>query len=284
LFVTADSLNFRGLRVAAFESRMAEEMTRLIQRYGGDPLVTPALREIPLEDHHSVFDFGRRLLKGEFDMIILLTGVGVRYLVEVLETRHARNSIKEALGRIALVVRGPKPAAALKELGLTANISVPEPNTWRELLQVLDQHRNLKALRIAVQEYGSSNLDLLEALRGRGAEVTPVSIYRWSLPEDIRPLKAALGRIMAGEVDVLLITNAAQVDHIIQVLSPTNEIARFRDALKRVVVGSIGPTASEYLRRHNLPIDLEPSHPKMGTLAKEVSEQAAAILRKKRSR
>ena len=271
-----------GLRVAAFESRMAEDMTRLVRKYGGEPLVAPALREIPLEDNHPIFGFGTRLLKGEFDMVIFLTGVGVRYLMEVLQGRHPLESLKQALARTTLVVRGPKPVAALRDLGLSPSITVPEPNTWRELLQVLDQHQNVRGLRIAVQEYGSSNPDLLEGLRQRGAEVIAVPVYRWALPEDLSPLQDVLRRILAGEVDVVLITNAAQVDHIMQILSSADQANAFREVLKRMLVASIGPTASEHLRQHNLPIDLEPSHPKMGTLVKEASEQAAALLEKKR--
>jgi uroporphyrinogen-III synthase len=82
---------------------------------------------------------------------------------------------------------------------------------------------------------------------------------------------------------VLLITNAAQVDHVMQVLEKDGKVERFRAALKKMVVASIGPTASERLRQHEWPINLEPSHPKMGVLVKECSERAAQILLSKRS-
>ena len=273
---------FGGLNVAAFESRMEAEMRRLIARFGGDPQVAPALREIPLEDNHAVFEFGDRLLAGNLDMVILLTGVGSRALVEVLQTRHPLATITQALARITLVVRGPKPLATLRELGLTPEITVPEPNTWRDLLQVLDAKRNLAGVRIAVQEYGASNQDLLKGLRERGANVTPVPVYRWALPADLRPLRKLLDTILAGEVDVALVTNAAQVDHIMQVLAEAQQVDAFRHALARMVLASVGPTASERLRSYGLPVDLEPSHPKMGLLVKEASEQAAALLARKR--
>jgi uroporphyrinogen-III synthase len=273
---------FQGLRVAAFESRMAAEMTRLISRYGGDPLVAPALREIPLEDNRAVLQFGEHLFAGRLDMVILLTGVGTRTMIEVLQTRHALDTITSALAQVSLVARGPKPVAVLKELGLSPQILVPEPNTWRDILQALDARTALTSLRIAVQEYGVSNRELLEGLRQRGAEVTPVPVYRWALPEDIGPLREVLESLLAGRVDVMLITNAAQVDHLLLVLDETQQVAAFRQALQRVVVASVGPTASERLRSHGLPVDLEPSHPKMGMLVKETSEQAQALLHQKR--
>ena len=275
--------HFGGLKVAAFESRMAEEMDRLIARYGGQPLVAPSMREIPLEDNHAVFRFGDQLLARQFDMVILLTGVGTRTMVEALKTRQPLDTIKAALARVSLVARGPKPIAALKELGLTPEIAVPEPNTWRDVLQALDDRKPVAGLRVAVQEYGVSNAELLDALRQRGALVTRVPVYRWALPVDTDPLRQVLGAILAGQVDVVLITNAVQVDHVMQMLSEDNQAERFRQVMRRIVVASVGPTASERLRSHGLPVDLEPSHPKMGILVKEASEQAPLLLQQKRS-
>lgn len=273
---------FGGLRVAAFESRRAADMERLITRYGGQPLVTPALREIPLEDNHEALAVGDALLSGQIDIVILLTGVGTRTWVEVLRTRHSPSMITAALGKTTLVARGPKPVAALKELGLTPRITVPEPNTWRDLLAALDQTGPLTGLRIAVQEYGVPNQDLLEALRTRGATVTRVPVYRWALPEDTASLRGVLDAILSDQVDVMLITSAVQIDHLVQVLRRPDDLARLRQATSRMIVASIGPVASERLLHYGLPVDLEPSHPKMGILVKEAAEQAADLLRSKR--
>ena len=276
------TVGFNGLTVAAFESRMAAEMARLIERYGGQPHVAPALREIPLSDNTAVLEFGKRLLAGHFEMVILLTGVGTKTMIEILQTVHPLDSVKAALARTTVLARGPKPVAALKELGLTPSITVPEPNTWRDILQVLDERVSLIEVRIAVQEYGVSNPDLLAALRQRGAQVTQVPIYKWALPENIAPLHAVLVAIIAGQIDVLLITNAAQIDHVIQLLEQEGATAQFKGACKKMVVASIGPTASERLRHYDLPIDFEPTHSKMGVLVKEASERAHALLIPKR--
>lgn len=273
---------FAGLRVAAFESRMAEEMSRLIERYGGQPLVAPSMQEVPLHDNTEVLEFGRWLFAGDVDMVILLTGVGTRVMVEVLLTRDDLDRIKSALARTTLVVRGPKPKAALREFGLTPTIEVPEPNTWRDILQALDRVKPVNGLRIAVQEYGVTNTDLIEALRGRGAQVTRVPVYRWTLPDDPAPLQRVLQAILEGRVDVLLITNAVQVDHALQVLAQKSHQDRFRQTLSRLMVASIGPTATERLHSYGFPVDLEPTHPKMGILVKESAERATDILQNKR--
>ncbi|MBI4003075.1 MAG: uroporphyrinogen-III synthase [Nitrospira defluvii] len=270
--------NFHGLAVASFESRKAAEMTRLIERYGGRALVAPALREIPLEDNSAALRFGEQLLTEGLDVLILLTGVGTTTLFEILHSHHSKDDIAAALRDTVLIARGPKPVAALKALGFQPTLTVPEPNTWVDVVSTLDGHRPVKGLRVAVQEYGLPNPDLLEALKQRGADVVPVPVYRWALPEDITPLKQVLSDILAGHVQVMLITTAVQIDHVMQVLEQEGKSIQFKEACKKLVVGSIGPTASERLRRHGLPVDFEPSHGRMGILVKETSEQTHRIL------
>lgn len=269
---------FQGLTVAAFESRMAAEMARLIERHGGKPLVAPALREIPLTDNSAALRFGEELIRNGFDVLVLMTGAGTTALFDVLGSRHSQSDLAAALKHTLLIARGPKPVAALKALGFQPTLTVPEPNTWMDVLCTLDAHRPVNGLRVAVQEYGVSNLELLEALKERGAQVTPVPIYRWALPEDTAPMKHALSQIMAGQVQVMLITNAAQMDHVIQLAEQEGQTAPFKQACKRLVLASIGPTASERIRSHGLSVDFEPSHGKMGILVKETSEQAQRLL------
>ena len=274
---------FNGLTVAAFESRMAAEMRRLIERRGGNPLVAPALREIPLEDNSAALRFGEQLLTEGLDVLVLLTGAGTTTLFEILHSRHSKDTIKSALKETVLIARGPKPVAALKALGFEPTLTVPEPNTWADVVSTLDAHRPLKGLRVAVQEYGLSNRDLLKALEQRGARVFPVPVYRWALPEDIEPLKQVLDKILTGQVQVMLITNAAQIDHVMKMVDQAGQTAQFKAACGKLIVASIGPTASERLRSHGLSVDFEPSHGKMGVLVKETSEQAARLLAAKQS-
>ena len=143
-----------GEQRASFESRMADETRTLIERLGGQAIIAPSMREVPLEDNQAALAFAEKLLAGEFDVVIFMTGVGVRELFNVIETRHQRSVIIAALVKVVTVARGPKPVAALRNLGMTPSITIPEPNTWRELLTVT---ANRKERRIAVQEYGRAN-------------------------------------------------------------------------------------------------------------------------------
>lgn len=271
--------DFHGLRVLSFESRMGAEMARLIQRHNGHPLVVSALREIPIpvQDNSAVFRFGVKLILNQLDILILMTGVGTKALLEILQTRYPLAEIIDALKKTIIVTRGPKPLAILKTLGVEANITVPEPNTWHDVIATLDYYRPVQGLKIAIQEYGVSKPDMIQDLQKRGADVFSVPVYRWALPEDTAPLHSAITEVVNGRIDAMVITNAAQVDHVMQLAEQDQKTELFRESCKKIVVASIGPTASEGLKHYDLPVDFEPSHPKMGVLVKELSEQIHAL-------
>jgi uroporphyrinogen-III synthase len=256
--------DFHGLRVLSFESRMGAEMARLIQRHNGDPLVVSALREIPipLQGNSAVFRFGVKLILNQLDILILMTGVGTKALLEILQTRYPLAEIIDALKKTIIVTRGPKPLAILKTLGVEANITVPEPNTWHDVIATLDYYRPVQGLKIAIQEYGVSKPDMIQELQKRGADVFSVPVYRWALPEDTAPLHSAITEVVNGRIDAMVITNAAQVDHVMQLAEQDQKTDLFRESCKKIVVASIGPTASEGLKHYDLPVDFEPSHPK----------------------
>ncbi|PYT47692.1 MAG: uroporphyrinogen-III synthase [Acidobacteria bacterium] len=278
---------FGGLRVLALESRRAPELSKLISSYGGLPIVAPAMREVPLESNTEALAFATRLFAGEFDIVIFLTGVGARTLLGVVETTYKRDEYVAALQRIKVVARGPKPIAALREIGITPALIVPEPNTWRELLGALDDAAQsavgirVNSARVAVQEYGVSNPELLDGLEKRGARVTRVPVYQWALPNDLAPLRAAIQSLAEGKLDVVLFTTSVQAVHLFQVAAEMNLEKEMRAGLERAMVASIGPTTSEELSRQRIRVDLEPSHPKMGFLVREAAERAAEFIRRK---
>jgi uroporphyrinogen-III synthase len=277
--------DFNGLTVLALESRRASETAKLIAGRGGRPIVAPALREVPLASNVKALEFVTALIEGRFDMVIFLTGVGARALVGIAERTEQREPFLAALRRVAVVARGPKPLAVLREISVPASVAAPEPNTWRELLAALDDAADrfpVRDRRVAVQEYGVSNPEFLAALAERGAEVTAVPVYQWALPENLEPLRAAIAAIARGEIDVVLFTTSVQVDHIFEVAAQMDAEAALRRGLARAVIASIGPTTSEALRRHDLTADLEPSHPKLGILVEEAAAQSRALAAGKR--
>lgn len=275
--------NFAGLRVAALESRNRDEMERLISRFGGQPFVSPSMREVAIEKNTAAIDFANRVITGGIDLMVFLTGVGFRKLLAAIERHVDRQRFLDALSDIVTVCRGPKPAAAMAEVGLKPTHRVPEPNTWRELLQTIDSHAPVANLNVGVQEYGVTNRSLLAGLEARGARVTQVQVYQWDFPEDVAPLEANARALAAEERDVVLFTSAHQVVNLLRTADRLGLIRELRQAFTRMAVGSIGPTTSEMLREHELPVDFEPEHPKMGPLVMTAAERAAAVLAEKRA-
>jgi uroporphyrinogen-III synthase len=264
-------MTFDGKRVLSLESRRASEIAELIRRQGGEPFVAPSMREIPLADNDPAFQFAARLFAQQFDMVVLLTGVGTRQLNRLLAARFPESPFADALRRVTLVARGPKPVAALREMGLSPAIVAPEPNTWRELLAATEGREER---RIAVQEYGRPNPELLDGLRRRGAEVTSVRVYQWDLPENTGPLREAATRLANGDFPVVLFTTGIQISHLARIARELGMEDSVLEELRRVRVCSIGPTTTEALEEFGIHPVMEPSHPKMGYLVKEAAERA----------
>ncbi len=275
---------FDGLEVVSFESRLAREMEAIIQKLGGVPRVAPSMREVPLEENAEAFTFAEELLGGRLDAVIFMTGVGTRTLVSVLESRHTREQIVQALAKTTVIARGPKPLKGLRDLGVQATITIPEPNTWREILDELDENPRgftLQGSRVAVQEYGVPNEPFLHELEQRGVKVLRVPVYRWALPEDAQPLREAIEAIVERRVRVTLFTNARQIENLLQVASEIGMKDRLIEAMTEGVVGSVGPRCSEVLLAHGIPADLEPSMARMGPLVLEAAKRSGDILKKK---
>ncbi len=278
----APAANFAGLRVASLESRKAEEIGRLIERFGGQAFVSPSLREVQVGDNPAAVDFAHRLLAGEIEMVILMTGVGTRYLVAQVERQVGKERFLNALSDVVTVARGPKPVAAMREFGLDVTHKVPEPNTWRDVLSTLDRDAPVLNLTVGLQEYGLPNPSLVAGLEARGARVITLKVYGWDLPEDQRPLEDNLRAIVAGERDAILITSAHQVVNVLTVAERLGIVEQLREALGKLIVCSIGPTTSEMLRDQCWPVDLEPEHPKMGHLVQAAAERCGDLLERKR--
>jgi uroporphyrinogen-III synthase len=277
---------FDGLRVLALESRRAPEIAKLIRASGGQPIVVPAMREIPLESNHEVLDFAERLFNNEFDLVLFLTGVGIRRLTEIVESRYGRASFVEALRSVRIASRGPKPNAALRELEVPIAVTAPEPCTWHELVAALDSAfgSSLRGMRAAVQEYGATNPQLLAALAERGVACMRVPVYHWALPEDLEPLRNAIRLIIACTIEVLVFLTAVQVVHLVQVAQQMNAKDDLLKGMRKTLILSIGPSTTEELARVGIRPDLEPSHPKMGILIHEAALRAADLLLAKRGR
>ena len=280
--VQRKSPDFRGLQVAAFESRRADEMARMIHKHGGTPHVSPSMREVTLDDQRPAVDYAHRLITGGIDIVVFLTGVGFRALLEIVQRHIDRQRYLDSLADVVTIGRGTKSVAAMREAGLAPTHRVPDPNTWRQILQVIDQTVPVASQNVAIQEYGKTNPSLIAGLEARGARVLRVPVYRWDLPEDPGPLEDNVRALADGRLDVLLFTSAHQVTNLLRVAEDLQLTDPVRRQLAETVVASVGPTTSQSLRDNQWPVDVEPDHPKMGTLVAAAARQSHDLLTRKR--
>jgi uroporphyrinogen-III synthase len=276
--------SFNGLRVLSLESRRAKEVEKLIRTYGGEPIVVPSMREVGLESNQQALEFASGILAGSYDLVIFMTGVGVRAMLEIVQTRFDREEFLTALRKVKIAARGAKPASVLRELKIPVDVTSEEPSTWHEVLQAIDAAYgdSLRQMRVAVQEYGASNPELLAELSSRSRELTKVPVYQWALPEDLQPLRECVLGLLNGMVDVVLFMTAVQIIHLFRVAEQMGVHEQLRDALLKTVVLSIGPTTSEELEHYGIEPDFEPSRPKMGFLVNEAAQYSSRLLEKKR--
>jgi len=271
--------NDRPLRVCSFESRRGSEMKSLIERNGAVATIAPSMREIPLGDNPAAFEFAEELFAGKIGIVVFMTGVGATALLNALETRYSRSDVFAALEQTIVVVRGPKPTAVLRGWGVRIDHRAPEPNTWREVYQLLKAEIPLADRRIAVQEYGQPSVEFYETLRSDQATVLPVPVYQWALPVDVEPLRSAIRGTIAGEFDLLMFTSAQQLNNVLDVADQDGLRDKWLEAANRLcVVASIGPTSTANLKAEGMRVDVEPKHPNMGALVKEAVAAAAQWL------
>lgn len=277
--------NFDGIRVLSLESRRAVEAAKLIRTYGGEPLTAPAMREIPMSSDAPVLEFADALMAGAFDVVIFTTGVGVRTLIKIVSEHMEREKFLAALGSVKIVARGPKSSSALREAGVPITVIAPEPFTWRALVRAMEDKfgSDLHGMNIAVQEYGTSNPELLTALAEKSISITRVLVYQWALPEDVQPLREAVIALAHGHVDVVLFMNAGQVAHLFLMAERMGYTDALYEGFRSTLIGSIGPSTTEGLSLYRLTPDFEPSQSKMGFLIKELAENAESLLKQKRS-
>ena len=274
--------DFDGLHVAAFESRRADDLARLIERNHGIAHVSPSMREVALDENQASIDFANRIITGEVDVFIVMTGVGFKHLIRAIERHVDMQRFLNCLQDMTTVARGPKPVVAMKEFGITPTIKVPSPNTWREILSTLDQQLPVNQLTIAIQEYGKPNPSLVAGLEARGAHIQAIKVYRWDLPEDTKPLEQNIRAIVAGEIDVLMFTSAHQLTNLFALAGKLDLENQLKSQFDTCVVVSIGPTTSEWMRHLSLPVDLEPESPKMGPMVVAAARKSKELQKRKK--
>jgi uroporphyrinogen-III synthase len=244
-----------GRTVAVPESREIEIFAAMLERRGARVIRCPmvAIRDAP--DPAPVVEWSRRLAAGAFDDLILLTGEGLRRILSCLE-RHEpalKPQFVDALGKVRKITRGPKPAKALRALGMKPEIAAERPTTDGVIASL--RGLDLRRRRVGVQRYGTEpNRPLVDFLESAGAIVSTVAPYVYADAADERAVRNLVDHLRAGSVDAIAFTSSAQIERLIAVASEEGA----RSALAHTLVAAIGPVVADTLRRHGIDARLMP--------------------------
>jgi uroporphyrinogen-III synthase len=267
------TLPLQGRTVALAEGRQLEELAEMLEKEGATVLRCPLVSILDAPDAAPVVAWLRELVSGRFAYVILMTGEGVRRLLSFAEREGLRAAVVAALARARTITRGPKPARALKEVGLAPREAARTPTT-EGVIEAL-RHHDLDGLAVGVQMYSPENPALMEFLRAAGASSWPVLPYVYAPKADAERVAELIGRMSRGEIDVLAITSSPQVERLFEVAAERGLEAELRHGLERTKVAAVGPVAAEGLRQHGARVDI---CPEQGWVMKNLVQRIAREL------
>jgi uroporphyrinogen-III synthase len=231
----------------------------------------PALAEVPDLDPQYIAALIPDLEAKPPAAVIFQTGVGTHALFKAADALNLTSRMLSVLERTKVIVRSPKPAAALRSRAVRIDLSARDPHTTNEVLEVLSG-LPLQGGRVVVQRYGVINEALDRALEARGAEVVEVPVYRWSLPDDTKPLVDLMDALALGRVDAVAFTTAAQVRNLFQLADRLERRTALTVGLGDTLVASIGPVCSRALEQYGIRADIEANPPKLGPFVQALNE------------
>jgi uroporphyrinogen-III synthase len=255
----------KGKRIAVLEARLGRQLADLVTQRGGVPFHAPALAELPDLEPARIAALVESMEQRLPKLAVFQTGVGTRALFTATDGLGLTARLLALLEKTLVAARGPKPTGALRGRGVRIDRSAADPFTTHEVLAAIADVE-LTGERVIVQRYGTQNTELDRALESRGAEVVEIPTYRWSLPQDTRPLAELIGALERREMDAAIFTNAEQVRNLFAVAKQLGKAEPLRSGLNGTLVASIGPVASAALRDAQVRIGVEASPPKLGAL------------------
>jgi uroporphyrinogen-III synthase len=264
--------------VAILESRARDQIAGLVRKHGGTPFSAPALAEIADVDPAHIRELLDDWSSTPPDIFIFQTGVGTRAVFAATDSLGLTDAFLRLLDDAQVVVRGPKPTAALRSRKVRIDLAADDPFTTHEVLVEL-ANLTLRGKRVVVQRYGETNRELQAALTTKGAQVDEIATYRWGLPDDTAPLQQLIGALDRDEIDLVAFTSASQAINLFAVARQGGQEDSLRQSLGRTLVASIGPVCSAALRKLAVRVDLEAQPPKLGPFIEAIN---AALTRTRR--
>lgn len=246
----------QGLRILLPESRELDLFAGMLEAEGARTLRCPMVRILDLADTGPARAWLERLMAGAFQDVVWLTGEGVRRLKDLAAKDGRENDFVAALARTRAVTRGPKPAQALRELGLSLGLAAKTP-TSQGVLEALAQD-DLAGRSMGVQLYPGAGPQLCRALERRGARTAAVTPYRYASEAENTQVTQIIGKMASGDIDLVAFTATPQIDRLFAVAKESGTTALLSEGLARTAVAAIGPVVEESLRARGISAAIRP--------------------------
>jgi uroporphyrinogen-III synthase len=246
-----------GRTIAIPETRELDLFAQMLESRGASTMRCPLVAILDAPDREPVVAWLRRLAAGHFDDLILLTGEGLRRLLGVAEQTGLKEAVIAALGKTRKITRGPKPARAMRDIGLRHDLAAEVPTTDGIITALAGQ--DLKGRRIGVQLYGTEpNLKLIDFIRRSGAEAFPVAPYVYANEADDHKVIDLIRRLAAGKVDVIAFTSAQQVARLHDVAKANGLEELLKQGWSCTRVAAVGPIVADALKTLGARVDMMP--------------------------
>jgi uroporphyrinogen-III synthase len=257
LEIMADRLN--GYRILILETREEAQFSRLLAEQGADVLQCPMLAIHDAPDPAPIKAWIRRFIEKPFDDLVLMTGEGLRRLLQVARRMDVERDFVSAVGKARKFARGPKPGRALREIGLEPQVTTEKPTSEgiAEMLARID----LRGHRVGLQLYPDRDHGaLIGTIKAQGAEVDTVLPYVYDAQAADANIVTAIDEMAKGLIDAIALTSSGQVRRLIEVAQAHQCEDRLREALKHTPIASVGPVVSDELKSHGLRTDIYPAN------------------------
>jgi uroporphyrinogen-III synthase len=267
------SLPLTGRTIALAEGRQLEELAQMLEKEGAAILRCPMLSILDAPEPAPIVAWITDLIAGRFGLVIFLTGEGIRRLLGFAERAGLREQFVAALARARTLTRGPKPARALKEIGLAPTFAADQPTTDGVIARLRSE--NLVDQVVGVQFYSDANPPLVEFLEGAGATVSSVQPYVYAPKSDGPRVVELIEKMARGDVDSVVFTSSPQVDRLYEVAAENSIEPTLWEGLAATRVAAVGPIVADNFRRRGARVDI---CPEQGFVMKNLVQQIKRAL------
>lgn len=257
-----------GKRIAILGPRKAEEISVIVKNRGGFPLIRPAQGTVFLDDSNVEGDI-QRLVDGDFDWLILTTGVGTERLYKIALKMGLGEKFSSVLQNMKIAARGYKTVNMLKKLDLIPQVRDDDGST-AGLVRSLKSY-SLVDKKVALQLHGDPAPVLINWLEEEKAAYQEILPYIHTPPEE-QVMEQLINELLGGEIDSAAFTSTPQARFLMKFAREKGvEQELIRLFSTNVIALAVGKVTAQALREEGIERVVFPENERMGSAIVELA-------------